>query len=116
MSEATMDTERTARQFRMLAETRGACLEDPTESDETQHYFELRSGIIVTTRHRSQVEALIAIAEEVYGRGQGEHAELLALRAKLDDVRTSALEVVHWSSAHTGPGTVSLNDWRPSLL
>lgn len=99
-----------ARRFRDLAYRSHATL-DSSDDAESRYTFRLMRGEVVTSRHLIQVIALVKAAEDAWGRGRGEHKELLDLRAFSADLNGSVPETnIVWSRAAKS-GTVRFGDW-----
>jgi len=82
-------------EFRRRVHHEHLLLEMPVGAEE-RYVFELGQGALTLPQHPEHVRRLVDLAEEVYGLGQGEHAELLrlaALRDQLDDQSGSSVEI-----------------------
>ena len=105
-----MTTRKKGMIFRQEAEKRHVLL-TPSSDQESRFTFKLKQGDVVTTRHSQVVKQLIELAKEVYGEGQGEHVELLNLRAPQDDLQPSTMsrDIVWTSENHER--TTRLETW-----
>ncbi len=92
-------------QFRSLLDRRGLLI--APSAHEERYVLNLEGGAIAVDRHPVRIREVVAIAAEVYGEGVGEHAELLGLYARREDIECPVPDprVIDWvPHAPEGPG------------
>ncbi|MFA5853617.1 MAG: hypothetical protein WC866_00885 [Patescibacteria group bacterium] len=106
--------------FRKEADAKGMTLKitgDDCLDVETRFTFALKRGTIVTSRHPTQLTGLLKLAEAVWGRMQGDHAELMLVSARREDLHPSASPAnVVWQLAGTQPSRITFSTWLEDQL
>lgn len=106
--------------FRKEADARGLTLKvsgDDRSDVESRFTFALKRGALVTSRHPTPLAQLLKLAEEVWGRMQGEHAELVLVSAARDELQTSAPPTnITWQLAGSSPSRVTFHTWLEDQL
>jgi len=93
-----------AARFRQMLDFRGLLM--AAHAHEERFVFHLAQGAIAVNRHPTHVRETAMIAKAVYAEGQGEHAELLGLFARRDELETpDDRRVIEWGPySAEGPG------------
>jgi hypothetical protein len=106
--------------FRKEADAKGLTLKvtgDERLDVETRFTFALKRGTITTSRHPMQLALLLKLAEEVWGRMKGDHAELMLVSAPRGDLHPSASPVnIVWQLAGTMPTRITFSTWLDDQL
>lgn len=93
------------RHYRYLLDKRGLAI--APSAHEERFALKLADGDITVDPHPRAVREALLIAQEIYGEGQGEHAELSALYALREDLEAplpEPREIAWIPHAPNGPG------------
>ncbi len=106
-----MKDDEKAAALRKEARARHLLLKSSNDAD-SRFTFALKAGSIVIPRDARFVKKLLDLAAEICGERQGEHAELLDLRAARADLEPSSMpRDVVWTAKAKSEGGTRLEAW-----